>query len=57
MLRRLRAINGHTFWTDEVSAATERPGPFGRVVGYRKLWDMCLWDEEAGSLADRPGVD
>lgn len=42
LLRRLRAIAGHTFWSDEVSAAHEGPGPFDRVVGYRQVTDAHL---------------
>lgn len=42
LLRRLRAIGGHTFWTDEVSAAEDGPGPFDRVVGYRQVTDAHL---------------
>ena len=40
LLRRLRAIGRHTFWTDEVSPAQE--GPFERVVGYRQVTDAHL---------------
>jgi uncharacterized protein len=54
LLRRLRAIAEHTFWSDEVSAAHEGPGPFDRVVGYRQVTDahlLSLAIQRGGRLA------
>jgi hypothetical protein len=54
LLRRLRAIGGHTFWTDEVSAAQEGSSPFDRVVGYRQVTDahlLALAIQRGGKLA------
>ncbi|MEX2528465.1 MAG: TA system VapC family ribonuclease toxin [Gemmatimonadota bacterium] len=48
LLRRLRAMAKHTFWPDDVSAATDaadsgnESGPFARVVGYRQVTDAHL---------------
>jgi uncharacterized protein len=54
LLRRLRAVAGHTFWSDDVSAAHEGPGPFERVVGYRQVTDahlLALAIQRGGRLA------
>lgn len=43
VLRRLRALPGHVFWTDDVSpVAGSRDTPFDRVVGYRQVTDAHL---------------
>lgn len=42
LLRRLRTVAGHTFWSDDVSPAHEGTGPFSHVVGYRQVTDAHL---------------
>lgn len=43
VLRRLRALPGHVFWTDDVSPVADgRDAPFDRVVGYRQVTDAHL---------------
>ncbi|WP_419161587.1 TA system VapC family ribonuclease toxin [Candidatus Palauibacter sp.] len=42
LLRRIRALPGHVFWTDDVSPGMGGTTPFGRVVGYRQVTDAHL---------------
>lgn len=54
LLREIRAVPGHVFWTDDVSPADPEPGVFGRVVGYRQVTDahlVTLAHRQGGRLA------
>lgn len=54
LLRRLCAMAGHAFWTDDVSVAEAGPSPFERVVGYRQVTDahlLALCVRRSGRLA------
>lgn len=42
LLRRLRRLDGHVFWADDVSPADPAATPFARVVGYRQITDAHL---------------
>lgn len=42
LLRRMRELPGHAFWSDDVSAAREGPSPFDHVVGHRQVTDAHL---------------
>ena len=42
LLRRMRRLEGHVFWADEVSPADPAATPFGRVAGYRQVTDAHL---------------
>lgn len=62
LLRRMRALPGHHFWTDDVSPADEDATPFQAVVGYRQVTDahlLTLTVRKGGRLAtfDRALID
>jgi hypothetical protein len=42
LLRRMRELPGHTFWTDSVSPVSPGPTAFDRIVGYRQVTDAHL---------------
>jgi hypothetical protein len=42
LLRRMRELPGHTFWTDSVSPVSSGPTAFDRAVGYRQVTDAHL---------------
>ena len=42
LLRRMRRLEGHVFWTDDTSPAESGATPFARVVGYRQVTDAHL---------------
>jgi toxin-antitoxin system PIN domain toxin len=42
VLRQLRALSKHSFWTDDVSPIDEDAHPFTRVHGYRQITDAHL---------------
>jgi len=42
LLRQIRDLAGHQFWSDDVSPADSVHVPFVRVVGYRQLTDAHL---------------
>ena len=42
LLGRLRQLEGHVFWTDDVSPADSAATPFARVIGYRQVTDAHL---------------
>lgn len=42
LLRRMRALPGHEFWTDDVSPADGNVTAFEHVVGYRQVTDAHL---------------
>jgi hypothetical protein len=50
LLRRIRELPGHVFWTDDVSPTDLEPDVFTRVVGYKQVTDAHLL-----SLARRRG--
>lgn len=54
LLRRMIAIAGHIFWTDDVSLADSPFASFERLVGYRQVTDahlLTLAHRRAGRLA------
>ncbi len=42
LLRRMRRLEGHVFWADDVSPAGPAAKPFARVAGYRQVTDAHL---------------
>lgn len=42
LLRRMRELPGHTFWTDSVSPVSSGPTAFDCIVGYRQVTDAHL---------------
>jgi predicted nucleic acid-binding protein len=42
LLREIRSLPGHTFWTDDVSPADPKGIAFDSVVGYRQITDAHL---------------
>jgi hypothetical protein len=42
LLGHMRALEGHTFWQDDVSPLDDDALPFGLVVGYRQVTDAHL---------------
>lgn len=42
LLVQIREVEGHRFWTDDVSPADEEPDVFSRAVGYRQVTDAHL---------------
>ena len=42
LLRSIRRVPGHTFWTDDVSPADEGAEVFDAVVGHRQVTDAHL---------------
>lgn len=54
LLRRMRRLEGHVFWADDVSPADSGATPFGRVAGYRRVTDahlLALAIRRGGALA------
>lgn len=54
LLRRMRALPGHVFWSDDVSPVAEDAPAFGRLVGYRQVTDahlLTLSRKRGGTLA------
>jgi len=54
LLARIRAVEGHTFWIDDVSPVASDPSAFERVVGYRQVTDahlLTLATRRGGRLA------
>ncbi|MDE2874153.1 MAG: PIN domain-containing protein [Gemmatimonadota bacterium] len=42
LLGRMRRLEGHVFWADDVSPADSTAKPFARVAGYRQITDAHL---------------
>lgn len=42
LLRRMRELPGHLFWTDDVSPTDPAAAAFRRAVGYRQITDAHL---------------
>jgi len=42
LLRQLRDLSSHTFWSDDVSPIDADAHPFTRVLGYRRVTDAHL---------------
>ncbi|MCY3809050.1 MAG: PIN domain-containing protein [Gemmatimonadetes bacterium] len=54
LLRRMRQLEGHVFWADDVSPADSAAAPFARVAGYRQVTDahlLALALRRGGALA------
>ena len=54
LLRRMRRLEGHVFWADDVSPADSAATPFARVAGYRQVTDahlLALALRRGGALA------
>ena len=42
LLGRMRQLEGHVFWADDISPADSSATPFARVIGYRQVTDAHL---------------
>ncbi|MDE2653652.1 MAG: PIN domain-containing protein [Gemmatimonadetes bacterium] len=54
LLERIRAVEGHVFWTDDISPVDPLWTPFARVAGYRQVTDahlLALAIRHGGQLA------
>ena len=54
LLRRVRDVPGHVFWSDDISPASPGESPFAHVVGYRQFTDahlLALAMDRGGCLA------
>ena len=54
LLRQIRGLPGHCFWSDDVSPADPDAAAFERVVGYRQVTDahlLTLAIQNGGRLA------
>lgn len=54
LLRDIRSVPGHVFWSDDTSPASRGASFFARVVGYRQVTDahlLTLASRHAGRLA------
>ena len=54
LLRRVRDVPGHVFWSDDVSPAAPRQSAYARVVGCRQFTDahlLTLAMDRGGCLA------
>ncbi len=54
LLRRMRQLEGHVFWADDISPAGPAATPFARVAGYRQVTDahlLALALRRGGALA------
>lgn len=54
LLERIRGVNGHVFWADDISPVDPLWTPFARVVGYRQITDahlLALAIRHGGQLA------
>lgn len=54
LLQRIRQLEGHVFWTDEISPAKCAATPFARVASYRQITDahlLALALHRGGALA------